>query len=172
MSPAIDPLRAIEVEKSAIVEEDYSQRQELFPIPAVNTLDDEKPPKTVYCARKYPFDERVNTATISKNFCSGCSCEDDCSDPDTCECQKLTKDAVNRLAKSFRPEEYGYEQRVLKAKTLSGIFECNENCKCNTNKCFNRVVQNEIKYPMQLFKTAGCGWGVRAVCDIPKGGLR
>lgn len=78
------------------------------------------------------------------------------------------------------------------------VFECNKMCKC-WSYCRNRVVQKGMQYPLQLFKTikkgkvshssstmwswrhhkplefvlkrcyAIIGWGVRALCAIPKG---
>ncbi|EPB79848.1 DNA gyrase/topoisomerase IV, A subunit [Ancylostoma ceylanicum] len=96
---------------------------------------------------------------------------DDCSDPMKCECQQLTVSNVQRLAKSFRPPagEYGYSYRTLLGKTITGVFECNDNCGCQQKRCYNRVVQQPIRYPIQIYKTAQSGWGVRALCDIPAG---
>ncbi|CAJ0597103.1 unnamed protein product [Cylicocyclus nassatus] len=142
-----------------------------MPIPAVNTIDNDEPPKLFYCARRFPYNHQVDVKTISRDYCSGCSCTDDCSDPLKCECQQLTVSNVQRLAKSFRPPpgEYGYSYRILLGKTITGVFECNDNCGCQQKRCFNRVVQQPIRYPIQIYKTAQSGWGVRALCDIPAG---
>lgn len=48
------------------------------------------------------------------------------------------------------------------------IFECNRSCRCWTT-CNNRVVQHGISCRLQLFRTKGKGWGVRALRDIPRG---
>ncbi len=51
---------------------------------------------------------------------------------------------------------------------LTGIFECNKKCKCDS-RCCNRVAQNGITLRLQLFKTTKKGWGLRCLDDIPKG---
>jgi len=33
----------------------------------------------------------------------------------------------------------------------------------------NRVVQHGLKAPLQVFKTAAKGWGIRPLFDIPQG---
>ena len=48
------------------------------------------------------------------------------------------------------------------------VFECNRLCNCG-DACVNKVVSRGRKVPLELFKTEKCGWGVRAVSDIPKG---
>ncbi|WKY02836.1 hypothetical protein Q1695_016266 [Nippostrongylus brasiliensis] len=152
--PVIETKTFVHVDDSFVKTPDFAQGLEHLPIPAVNTIDDEDPP-----------------TTISRDYCSGCSCTDDCSDPLKCECQRLTVAMVRRLAKSFRPArgEYGYSYRKLLGKTITGVFECNDNCGCQQKRCYNRVVQQPIRYPIQIYKTAQSGWGVRAMCDIPAG---
>ena len=49
------------------------------------------------------------------------------------------------------------------------IFECNDMCGCNVSKCHNRVLQHGITARMQVFRTYGMGWGVKAMTEIPKG---
>ena len=52
----------------------------------------------------------------------------------------------------------------------TGIYECNKFCQCNKT-CLNRVAQNPIRIPLQVFKTDRRGWGIRTLCDIPRGGF-
>ncbi|XGW14545.1 hypothetical protein V3C99_000670 [Haemonchus contortus] len=169
--PVIETKNFVHVAESSVKTADFTLGLENLPIPAVNTVDDEDPPKMSYCARRFPYNHQVDVKTISRDFCSGCSCTDDCSDPSKCECQQLTVSNVQRLARSFRPSvgEYGYSYRTLLGKTITGVFECNDNCGCQQKRCYNRVVQQPIKYPIQIYKTAQSGWGVRALCDIPAG---
>ncbi|KAL6725802.1 hypothetical protein Aduo_007831 [Ancylostoma duodenale] len=169
--PVIETKTFVHVADSYVKTPDFTQGLEHMPIPAINTVDDEDPPKMFYCARRFPYNHQVDVKTISRDFCSGCSCTDDCSDPLKCECQQLTVSNVQRLAKSFRPPagEYGYSYRTLLGKTITGVFECNDNCGCQQKRCYNRVVQQPIRYPIQIYKTAQSGWGVRALCDIPAG---
>lgn len=41
-------------------------------------------------------------------------------------------------------------------------------CKCRKT-CSNRVVQNGLQWPVEIFKTAKKGWGIRALHDMPRG---
>lgn len=49
------------------------------------------------------------------------------------------------------------------------IFECNEMCRCNVALCHNRVLQHGITARLQVYRTYGMGWGVKAVAPIQKG---
>ncbi len=49
------------------------------------------------------------------------------------------------------------------------LFECNDMCSCHVSTCYNRVVQHGITARLQIYRTDGMGWGVRALADIPKG---
>ena len=48
------------------------------------------------------------------------------------------------------------------------IRECNVKCGCHS-KCGNRVVQQGMKYPVEVVHTAHMGWGLQAVKSISKG---
>ena len=45
------------------------------------------------------------------------------------------------------------------------IYECNAKCSCPSD-CANRVVQLGRKIPLCIFRTAGRGWGVKAIAPI------
>nr|CAD7408268.1 unnamed protein product [Timema poppensis] len=49
------------------------------------------------------------------------------------------------------------------------VFECNQMCACNRNRCVNRVMQKSVTEHVQLFRTRSKGWGVRILRPIPKG---
>ena len=51
---------------------------------------------------------------------------------------------------------------------LTGIYECNKTCKCSST-CQNRLVQFPIRSRLQIFRTPSCGWGIRALDDLPQG---
>ncbi|VDK51927.1 unnamed protein product [Anisakis simplex] len=154
---------------------DYSRGYEAVPIVVTNEVDHETPPKMQYDPRRYPFNEDTDVSTISKEFCSGCSCTDDCANEANCECRQITRTEISRLAKTLQPLTVrGYDYRSLNPcnedeTILSGIYECNDACKCEKNKCMNRVVQLGIRIPLELFKTQKMGWGVRTLVDIPPG---
>lgn len=46
----------------------------------------------------------------------------------------------------------GYSYRRLLHHYVTGIFECNSNCGCDS-RCKNRVVQNGLWVKLQIFKT-------------------
>jgi hypothetical protein len=50
----------------------------------------------------------------------------------------------------------------------SFITECNVKCRCHSD-CGNRVVQQGMRYRVEVFRTAHIGWGVRTIEAIPRG---
>uniref|UniRef100_A0A0N5B1B6 MBD domain-containing protein n=1 Tax=Syphacia muris TaxID=451379 RepID=A0A0N5B1B6_9BILA len=156
--------------------DDYADGME-YPvaIPVVNDVDLEHPQKILYDVKRRPFNEETDMSTISTEFCSGCTCIDDCSDAKKCSCRQLTRGENLRLAKSLQTSvssadySYGRLSRLELGTLLSGIYECNSNCQCNKQRCNNRVVQRGIRFPIELFKTKYCGWGIRTLVDIPAG---
>uniref|UniRef100_A0A1I7SU76 Histone-lysine N-methyltransferase n=1 Tax=Bursaphelenchus xylophilus TaxID=6326 RepID=A0A1I7SU76_BURXY len=149
-----------------LVDPDFAHCKEAITIPTVNSVDDEGPPLMLYQSSRCMDEPLLET---QMEFTSCCSCTDDCLNSDTCECQLLTKETHQRLDERIRSEiPDGYKFRRLERKLFSGVYECNMGCSCSTN-CLNRVVQRDICVPMQLFKTAKKGWGVRTLVDIPQG---
>ncbi|CAI4230478.1 unnamed protein product [Auanema sp. JU1783] len=168
----VDPSKMVKTADDFVLLPDISKRQELYPIEVVNTIDYEEIPKAIqnieYITHREFTGNAKKVLETSKNACSGCSCEDDCVNSAKCECQMLTAEGTsrfhNRLSMMF-----GYSNRSLPDKVQTGVYECNSNCKCWKNRCPNRVVQLRPKYPLQMFRTALKGWGIRALTDIPKG---
>lgn len=103
----------------------------------------------------------------------GCSCGDgddasDECDPETCQCRKL----LERIDRFFDDKAelkgrfaYGPDGRLHEDGAMGylglSIFECTDACGCGDD-CPNRVVQKGRTVPLEIFKTAACGWGVRA----------
>ncbi|CAK9299077.1 unnamed protein product [Gordionus sp. m RMFG-2023] len=163
-----------------VIDEDITNRSEPVAIPCVNSFDFSYPPDFVYSSTPVPTDD----VKISRDsgFLSCCSCTDLCLDSDSCECQRLTADSARRIGVALfnnltgksRTEiglakTGGYVYRRLLEPLGTGIYECNSNCSCNKRACLNRVVQNGIRYKLQLFKTRQKGWGIRCLNDIPLG---
>jgi endopeptidase Clp ATP-binding regulatory subunit ClpX len=67
-----------------------------------------------------------------------CDCEGLCNDVNTCACLKLQKNYTN--------------QAILIAKYENKIFECNMNCRCSKRRCTNRVVEQSIRYNLEIFQ--------------------
>uniref|UniRef100_A0A914EI03 Uncharacterized protein n=1 Tax=Acrobeloides nanus TaxID=290746 RepID=A0A914EI03_9BILA len=152
------------VMQEKLVMDDYSLGMEEIPIPVINEVDDEVIPMIDY--RPTTFTDLLSVAyelKKSREFCEGCSCEDNCIEPEKCECQLRTLTNTNNKSAIS-----GYKNNLLLEKIFTGIYECNKNCKCK-KLCPNRVTQQGIKVPLQIFKTFEAGWGARALCDIPKG---
>ena len=88
-----------------------------------------------------------------------CSCPEDCTTL-SCLCARNSLrcwyDREGRLTKDFN-----YTEPPL-------IFECNRGCRC-WKTCSNRVVQHGQSARIQIYKTKGRGWGVRASLDILQG---
>ncbi|GMT21210.1 hypothetical protein PFISCL1PPCAC_12507, partial [Pristionchus fissidentatus] len=148
---------------------DLTRGSEGRPLPVFNDIDDENVPTFLYRSHRYGRTEMVDLSTINKNFCSGCDCRDDCRDWTKCACQRLTHRESVRGRGYLGPVTKEYINGFLPRKVVSGVYECNENCGCSRKRCFNRVVQNGIKVPMQMMKTKDKGWGIRTLCDISQG---
>lgn len=92
-----------------------------------------------------------------------CDCSDDCRDKSRCSCWQYT---FNRQKSEKINTGYNYSrfQKVIP----TGIFECNEHCKCSVLKCTNRVTQRPLSHNLEVFPTKNCGFGVRTLHDIPE----
>ncbi|KNA04700.1 hypothetical protein SOVF_197230 [Spinacia oleracea] len=129
---------------------DISEGLEEFPICAVNTIDDEKPPSFTYI-----------TSMMYPDWCrpippKGCDCKSGCSDSEHCTCAIRNGGDI----------PYNYSGAIVQAKSL--VYECGPLCKCPPS-CHNRVSQHGIKLPLEIFKTDSRGWGVRCLSTIPSG---
>ncbi|ODM99504.1 Histone-lysine N-methyltransferase eggless [Orchesella cincta] len=167
MESIIDCLNAFEPERKIESVRDISYGKEWTPVAFVNSLDHDLPVYMEYITA------RVKGKGVNLNdddgFLTCCDCEDDCEDKEKCSCWQMTMSGISFKIGEMEGEKLqGYENRRLKGHVLSGIYECNRNCKCRST-CFNRVVQNKVKWPVQIFKTFAKGWGVRALHDMPQG---
>ncbi|GAB6033221.1 hypothetical protein CHUAL_012824 [Chamberlinius hualienensis] len=147
---------------------DVASGKELVQVSGVNSLNREYPDYLEYSTQRIP-NKGVNL-NLDKEFLVGCDCEDDCSDPEKCSCQQLTVEASKAIPGGRFKTRPGYVHRRLKEPVITGIYECNPRCKCNS-RCLNRVVQNGLQLRLQIFKTEKRGWGIRCLDDIPQGGF-
>lgn len=136
--------------REGLCNEDISQGKELIPICAVNTIDDEKPPKFNYVTRMmYP--DWLQPAPPK-----GCDCTKKCMESGKCSC----------TAKNGGEIPYNHNGAIVETKPL--VYECGPACQCPLS-CYNRVTQNGIKFQLEIFKTESRGWGVRSLNSIPAG---
>ncbi|XP_059657656.1 uncharacterized protein LOC132304123 [Cornus florida] len=130
--------------------DDISEGKELFPICAVNPIDNEKPPPFNYIEQMiYPVWYRPIPP-------KGCDCIDGCSDSKKCSC----------VVKNGGEIPYNHNGAIVEVKPL--VYECGPSCKCPPS-CYNRVSQNGIKIQLEIFKTLSRGWGVRSLTSISSG---
>ncbi|ODM97270.1 Histone-lysine N-methyltransferase eggless [Orchesella cincta] len=141
--------------------------KEWTPIQFVNSIDQQPP-----CSLEYRSNRVIGESVKidpDEGFLVCCDCEDDCRDKSKCACWKLTMEGVSFKSTEKGGPCTGYENRRLKEVVASGIYECNRRCKCNVKTCLNRVVQNKVMWPIQIFRTVQKGWGARTLHDIPAG---
>lgn len=162
----VNPLHEFKVLKYNTFLQDLSCGKELRGISVVNSIDNRLPPSMVYLnSRQAMPGVEIN---LDSNFLCGCDCTDNCQDKSKCACWKLTIEGQKALPNSYYDPNIGYSYRRLHERVITGIYECNKNCKCSSS-CLNRVVQHPISQNLQLFKTEKKGWGVRCLNDIPIG---
>ncbi|KAE9622102.1 putative histone-lysine N-methyltransferase chromatin remodeling SET family [Lupinus albus] len=131
---------------------DISYGKELIPVCAINTVDDEKPPKFEYLSSMtYPNWYRPIPPV-------GCDCTSGCTDSEKCAC------AVKNGGKI----PFNHNKAIVEAKPKSIVYECGPHCRCPPT-CHNRVSQHGVKFQFEIFKTKTKGWGVRSLNTIPSG---
>lgn len=108
--------------------------------------------------------------SFNYDFKSSCDCKDDCFAKVSCACHRLNEEQYgkNTHHRGTLSKECQYNHKRLENQVATGIFECNSKCECSS-KCSNRVVQNGIRFRLQVRKTLSKGWGVITLDDIPKG---
>ncbi|KAI9082907.1 hypothetical protein K1719_035050 [Acacia pycnantha] len=135
--------------KKSLCVADISNGKEALPILAVNTIDNEKPPIFEYITRMiYP-------SWLQPPPSKGCNCTDRCSDPTRCSC-----------AMKNGGIPFNHTGCIVEVKPL--VYECGPSCRCPPD-CYNRVSQNGIKFPLEIYKTDKRGWGVRSLRSIRSG---
>ena len=145
---------------------DISYGNEAVPVPCVNSIDNLYPEYVEYSTVRMP-QKNVNINT-EVEFLTGCDCQDDCMDVEKCSCRQLTIQATKGNKENKVDPNVGYEYRRLQDIVQTGIYECNQLCKC-AKTCLNKVAQNPLRLKLQVFKTAKRGWGLRTLNDIPGG---
>ncbi|KAK4363508.1 hypothetical protein RND71_018749 [Anisodus tanguticus] len=131
------------VHSEFVVDYDLSQGKEKILIPAVNAIDDERPPPFTYItSMQYPDWYHVSRP-------QGCSCTSGCSDSEQCFCASRNGGEI----------PFNTRGSITRARTL--VYECGPSCKCPPS-CKNRVSQRGPRYHLEVFKTESRGWGLRS----------
>lgn len=145
---------------------DLSYGKENVAISCVNSIDRNYPEYVEYSTVRLPQkDVHLN---LEPEFLTSCDCTDDCRRKDKCACWQLTIQNTRCDRENKVHKDVGYQHRRLNEIVITGIYECNKNCKCSKT-CLNRVVQHPLRIKLQVFKTEKRGWGIRTLHDIPQG---
>ncbi|KZV65837.1 SET domain-containing protein [Peniophora sp. CONT] len=97
-----------------------------------------------------------------------CDCTGRCGPSSRCDCFD-----VSNLG-AFGPSVPAYTKDGLLIDGLESysepflVHECSDRCPCSSI-CENRVAQWPRDVPLEIIKTAQCGWGVRTPIHLPKG---
>lgn len=140
-------------------------------ISLINSYDNERlPVDFIYCNKSTPhYHLESKGFTFNEEFKSGCECDDDCNQRSTCPCHRLNEEfAGSHINRGQIVSRYQYKSKRLPQQICTGLFECNSLCSCSS-KCGNRVVQNGIRFRLQVRRTPEKGWGVYTLDDIPHG---
>lgn len=164
--PLVHCLAEYVIEQWVVKKPDLSDGVEKMPVQLINQYDTTQPPPCTYSAKRIPT-EGVDLL-LDDEFLCGCDCTDDCVDKTKCACWQLTLQGAKYGNPEIPIDEVGYEYKRLNDPVPTGIYECNNRCKCKSN-CMNRVVQHPLNLKLQVFKTVNRGWGLRCLNDVPKG---
>ena len=139
-------------------------------ITLINQINEEKlPAEFVYCSKTFPHPAlKKRGFSPNEDFKSACGCDDNCQSRISCTCQQFTEATADSKAyDTYRPKCH-YKDKRLFEQVITGIFECNSFCGCDS-RCPNRVVQNGIRHRLQICKMPLKGWGIITLDDIPAG---
>ncbi|KAI8815730.1 histone-lysine N-methyltransferase SETMAR-like protein [Fimicolochytrium jonesii] len=131
--------------------DDISCGKEVLPIPATD-------------ASFEPFEyvtKNIIPTPLATPYYDGCTCLHSCSSSASStetECGCLLAHGA------------AYDRNRLTDRLTHphAIYECNTRCTCPPT-CANRLVQTGVTLPLQVFRTAGRGWGVRVQDRVARG---
>lgn len=156
--------------------EDLSRGMEPFPIPVCDANAYMMPFRYMSSSRVHD-QASLRLSLYSPNLGSCCNCETyDClTSPNSCECGRasggniayreggILKDrfldpgvhnSSNKRRKNSTSSKPGMRGRIMYGNRVSRTFirECSVRCRCH-KKCGNRVVQQGMKYGVEIFQT-------------------
>ncbi|KAI3785003.1 hypothetical protein L1987_44111 [Smallanthus sonchifolius] len=116
------------------------------------------------------IDQSINLGSQSLQL--GCGCAHSTCSPKGCDHVYLFdndyEDAKDINGKSMKGRfPYDDKGRIILEEGYL-VYECNMYCSCN-KYCQNRVLQNGVRVKLEVFKTEGKGWAVRAGEPIERG---
>ncbi|KAN0076899.1 histone-lysine N-methyltransferase [Tylopilus felleus] len=123
--------------------------------------------KFKYVEKGYVFGDEAlkDIFNASRGVFTSCDCFT-CSNTSRCTCRDLSEIYDLRGKTNF--SAYSEGSFTFDVPRGVDVIECNKYCPCD-NDCGNRVVQRPRDVGIEIFDTRRCGWGVRALEDIPRG---
>ncbi|RDA87478.1 hypothetical protein CP532_2819 [Ophiocordyceps camponoti-leonardi (nom. inval.)] len=138
------------------------------PITVVNAVDGQVLPHGFRFIDENVLGDGVEPAESS--FRSGCTCDDD----EDCQyggCLCLAELEDDDGGKIYPYHTHGVKAGLLRSELHNSklpLYECHKGCSCSL-ACPNRVVERGRTIPLQIFRTADRGWGVRTQEVIKRG---
>jgi hypothetical protein len=177
--------------------DDYTYGKEKVPLMLVNEINSSLPKTFEYITERISFTSNIIINKDNINGCSctdGCLDITKCAcwqkTYDGIIQSHYYEDLINSLKELFQQSidenddhtdnlrlflydalskrNFSYKHGRLLEKIHSGIYECNDKCKCDS-RCTNRCVQFGLNTLLQIFYTSEKGWGVRTLYDLPAG---
>ncbi|KAF8525128.1 SET domain-containing protein, partial [Hysterangium stoloniferum] len=137
------------------------------PIFFVNDVNDEEipmldPKKFIYLESQYLYN--ISDGPPDDGFMQSCECR-------TCNASLCSCQDDSEILDEEETRTFAYSGGLFTFDTLTNyVIECNKRCQCDRN-CPSRVAQRPRAFPIQIFRTERCGWGVRAAVSLPKGSV-
>ncbi|KAL9594678.1 MAG: hypothetical protein Q9219_006898, partial [cf. Caloplaca sp. 3 TL-2023] len=139
------------------------------PVTVVNEFDESSPSTAFNFVNQSIFGNGVTRAPVEVML--GCECKKHYGPNPGCQylsCGCLQDSARNDRGSYVFPYGAGLRDkgclRNFYLESRNHIYECNSHCNCDDD-CKNRNVQHGRQIPLEIFKTANRGWGLR--CPIP-----
>nr|XP_026691629.1 histone-lysine N-methyltransferase EHMT1 [Ciona intestinalis] len=149
--------------RERVLNPDISRGYDKLPIICVNARDDApcptNPPHGFHYVTENVHTSQDTRINVVISGMQSCQCSDNCGSP-SCVCGLISERCWYGNDGTLLPEFDILEPPL--------IYECNQMCRCS-RQCKNRVVQNGIRYRLQVYRTQGMGWGLVALEAMPRG---
>ncbi|XP_026501150.2 histone-lysine N-methyltransferase EHMT1 isoform X1 [Vanessa tameamea] len=151
------------IPRSRILSSDISNGREPYPVPCVNEVDDAPLPDDFTYVSQHVMPEHVPVDDSIETM-QGCACKQCGAE---CACCVLGVRGWYRAGRL--PANFPHHDPPM-------LFECNQTCACDAKHCPNRVVgriegAGSLATPVEVYRTVGCGWGLRTLRRVPRGAL-
>lgn len=143
------------------------------PVTVFNDIDESSPSVNFRFVNESVLGRDVSRAPDEVMI--GCDCKEHYGPNPGCQylkCECLEDSALNDSGSHVFPYSSARRDkgclRPFYLESRHHIYECNDNCNC-LDDCKNRNVQFGRQVPLEIFKTANRGWGLRCAVELTKG---